>query len=605
MGYPCNPLIAIEKTAHCATRSCNMDNIQMMFSDVYAPPFARGQDSQLPGVSELLSEADDLLGAKDSFSSESPRESGGSKGAAKKSKDEGSPKTEAAESKKDVTKAKKETSETAGEAPDSRREPGQKADLTIIHLNDFHGYIEEHEPEGPDQAVGGLARIAGKVKELKSQNPDGTILLDGGDFFDAGFYSKYSGGEIVSKPYHQMGFDAIALGNHDLTWGSKAYEKLTESVGSPILAANVEDTSQDGVISKLIQPYGVIEKKGVRIGILGFTTRLTQVGCPEKGIMNIKDATPDIEKSIKDFKSNQDVDMVVVLSHLGYDRDVEIAKNVDGINVIVGAHSHTQLEKGEKVNDTVIVQTAGEGNYLGALNLTFDPKGKSVTSYDARVIPVTADIEPDREVEAIMAPYMEKYKPVKDEVQGSTNQDLVMYDDNVQATNLTNFYIDALRMDSDFSLASMFSIRKGLKKGNITTGDLFTMYPFDNKLCKVKATGAQVLKFLESGLKDGYKGNYLIFSGLEFNYDPSRPEGSRIVSLTTGGKTYSAKEFRSKSFNVAMDDYTQGKNYFKGSKITKVYGKIFDILKDYIHSNSPLDNISSELRYHKVGETAG
>ena len=123
-------------------------------------------------------------------------------------------------------------------------------------------------------------------------------------------------------------------------------------------------------------------------------------------------------------------------------------------------------------------------------------------------------------------------------------------------------------------------------------------------LYQVKCSGEQVLKFLESALKDGYKGNYLIFSGLSFEYDPSCPEGERIQSLTSGGKTFNREEFQQQTFKVSMDNYIQGKSYFKGSTIEKEYGKIFDILQDYVRKNSPLDNISSELRYKKVKKQA-
>lgn len=559
-----------------------MDRIKVMFSDMYEPQLAQKQDSRLPGVSELLRQADELLGTKDSASIQSLAKT--DKTAKKKKTESGA--------------ASKKTSST------EKKDSPEKVSLTFLHVNDLHGYVEEHEPQGPDHVTGGLARIAGKVNEERARNAGGTILLEGGDLFDGGFYSKYSGGEIVSKPYRQMGFDAMALGNHDLTWGVKAYETITNTIGSDVLAANVKDTSPDGSISKLIKPYAVLERKGVRIGILGLTSKLTQVGCPEKGIMEVRDAAQDLEKSVGDFKAKENVDLVVLLSHLGVEKDEEIANTVDGIDVIVGAHSHTQLEKGKQVKNTVIVQTAGEGNYLGMLDLTFDAKEKSIVSSQAQVIPITADIRPDREVEKIMAPYMEKYRPIKDEVLGSTNQDLIMYDDSVQATNLTNFFIDAQKMDSDFSLASMFSLRQGLKKGNITTGDLFTMYPFDNMLCEVKTSGSQVLSFLESALQDGYKGNYLIFSGIEYDYDPSLPEGKRITSLTTGGKTYDPEEFGGQTFTVAMDNYLQGKKYFKGSTVLKEYGKIFDILRDYVRTHSPLDNVSSELRSHKAEKTA-
>jgi 5'-nucleotidase / UDP-sugar diphosphatase len=475
----------------------------------------------------------------------------------------------------------------------------RSASITIIHTNDLHGYVEDHRPQKEEQIVGGIARIASKVKELKAENPEGVILLDGGDIFDGGFYSKYTDGEIIGRTFQAMDYDAIALGNHDLGWGRPAFKNIADEIGADFLAANVKDLSHDGSLDSL-KPYKIIEKKGLKIGVLGITSRLAAVSGPDRGSIEVGDPVESIKDSLKTLKSREHVDLVVLLSHRGYDDDVKLAQKESGIDIIVGSHSHTAMKKAEKVGNTIIVQAGAEGDYVGELKITFDRAGKSITAFDGRLIPITEDIAPDPQVEDIMAPYMKKLNPLREKVLGTVAEELKMYDNSVESTNLTNLFIDAQMMDSDMALASMFSIRKGIDKGTITTYDLFNAYPYENELFQVSTKGENVVNFLESALRDGYKGVYTLFSGLTYEYNPALIEGSRITSVTYKGKKFTRREFAGEPLKVSMDNYIQGKSYFKGSTVDKKYGRVFDILQDYLTRPSSLAGLSSDARYTKV-----
>ncbi|MHC9538515.1 MAG: bifunctional UDP-sugar hydrolase/5'-nucleotidase [Vulcanimicrobiota bacterium] len=495
------------------------------------------------------------------------------------------------------------SAEAAGERNGKKTASGNSGEgnvtLTFIHTNDAHGYVEEHAPEGEERVTGGLSRTAAKIREIREENRDGAILVDGGDVFDGGFYSKQSQGEVMSRPYRDLEYDAITIGNHDLSWGLKTFEKLSDQVDTDFLAANMK-MADENVTMKHLKPYKVIERKGVRIGVIGATSRLTAVGCPDKKALQIVEAAPVVKSCVEELKSKEKVDMIVLLSHLGYDDDVKLAQETDGIDIIIGSHSHKAIPGGEKVGNTIIVQTAGEGNSLGRLDVDFDITKNAITSTREQLIPVTENITPDPAVEKILAPFMEKFKPLREEKLAVTDVKLDMFDEKVESTNLTNLFIDAMKMDSDIALGSMFSIRKGIAKGTITTGDLFNTYPFENRLCQVKTTGASVLRFLETALKDGYKGNYILASGLSFEYKPSLPEGQRITSITFNRKKYTPDKFAARPMTVSMDEYIQGKSYFRDSKVVKEYGLVFEILKDYLKTNSPLGEVSSEKRYTKL-----
>jgi len=479
------------------------------------------------------------------------------------------------------------------------REGTEPVSLTILHTNDLHGYVEEHPPTGEEQIIGGFARLAGALEEERSKDREGTITLDGGDFFEGGAYSRFTNGEIVAKAYDAVDFDAAAVGNHDMNWGRKAFKTITDQAATDFLANNITDRTGDGTLDS-IRPYKIIERKGLRIGIIGTTTPETADG-PDKATLRIEDPAAKTKEYVDELKRDNKVDMIILLSHLGRADDMKLAQQVKGIDIIVGSHSHTAIRTPDKSGDTLIVQAGGEGDYLGKLTVSYDPSKHAIVDYTGELIPITADIPPDPQVEGIIAPYMEQLRPLREKVLGHVDEDLRLFDRSLEPTNLTNLYIDAQKKDSDVAVASMFSLRNGISKGDITAYDLYNAYPFDNRLIQVETKGAQVLKYLEAALpREGYNGVSALVSGLTFEYDLSRPENRRITSVTCGGKKLSRKQFEKMPLKVSIDDYTQGDPCFEKSPVVKKFGKVFDVLERHLSTPGALDNISSAPRSRQV-----
>jgi len=469
----------------------------------------------------------------------------------------------------------------------------QLVNLKFIHINDFHGYSDEYRVPHEEGITGGIERVASEIKKLRGENPDGSITLDGGDIYEGGMYTKFSQGDIVSKFYKHMGFDAGVIGNHDMSWGLEPYAKIAKDCGHDFLGANVVDNSPEKHLN-FLKPYKVIEKQGVKIGILGLTTFMTSVGPPGNKIVDIEKPEITAEKYIKEMKEKHNVDMVVVLSHMGSDNDAVLAEKVKGIDIIVGAHCHTALKEPRKAGNTLLVQAGHDGEYVGNLDIVFDKNNKTISSYEGKLIPVTGDIKPDPDVTELTAPYIEKYKVINNEVVGKTDIELPYSLTN--RTVLSKFFVDAQKMDSDVSATSLFCIRKGLPKGDITYGDLFNMYPFDNDLLQVKTEGESVVRYLEAGLKFYTPGKDIssMVSGVTYEYNPTLVGGNRITSVTMNGKKYTREEFAHQPLTISMDNYTYGKPYFRKGQVEKKYGPVFDILKDYLKNNVPLSNLSNE-----------
>jgi 5'-nucleotidase / UDP-sugar diphosphatase len=492
------------------------------------------------------------------------------------------------------------TSPGSGDEPASKKPaPESPVTLTILYENDLHGYVEEHAPEGDEKIVGGFARTAAKIKEERAKDADGTLTLDGGDFFDGGYFARFSDGEIVSKAFRETGFDATVVGNHDMNWGRQAYKDMLDGMNTTVLADNILDKTRDGTLSD-VKPYTIVERNGLKIGIIGTTSTMTGISGPDKETIQVEDPAVKTKQYVDELKNGGKVDMVIVLSHLGEEDDKKLAASVQGIDVIVGSHSHSAIKTPEKAGDTLIVQAGGEGDYLGKLQVSYDPKSHKITESRGELIPITADITPDPAVERIMAPYMEELKPLAGKVLGHVSQDLKMFDRDLKSTNLTHLFVDAQKKDSDVAVSSMFSIRCGIDKGPITAYDLFNTYPFENELLQVQTKGASVLKYLESSLRDTSKGMYTLFSGITIKFDPDRPEKDRITSVNYQGKELSRKEFEQTPLKVSMDNYTHGKGFFKESPVIKQYGRVFDILQEHFTSPGALDNISDAPRYESV-----
>jgi len=469
----------------------------------------------------------------------------------------------------------------------------QLVNLKFIHINDFHGYSDEYRVPHEEGITGGISRVAAEIKKLRIENPEGSITLDGGDIYEGGMYTKFSQGELISKFHKHMGFDAAVIGNHDMSWGLESYAKIAQDCDHDFLGANVIDNSPEKHLN-FLKPYKVIERQGVKIGILGLTTFMTSVGTPGKRIVDIERPEVTAEKYIKEMKEQHNVDMVVVLSHLGSDNDVALAEHVKGIDIIVGGHCHSALKEPKKSGKTLIVQAGHDGEYVGNLDIVFDKNNKSISCYEGKLIPVTGDIKPDPEVTELTAPYMEKYKAINTGVIGKTDINLPYSMTN--RTALSRFFIDAQKKDSDLSVASMFCIRKGIDKGDITYGDLFNMYPFDNELLQVKTNGDSIIRYLESGLKFYTPGKDIssMVSGLTYDFNPDLVGGRRITSVTFNGKKYKRDQFARQYLTVSMDNYTYGKFCFKDGVVTKKYGPVFDVLKDHLKNSGPLNNLSDE-----------
>ncbi|MEJ5330305.1 MAG: bifunctional UDP-sugar hydrolase/5'-nucleotidase [Desulfobaccales bacterium] len=402
--------------------------------------------------------------------------------------------------------------------------------LRLLHVNDFHGFAEPHRPLGSLELQGGAAYLAGAVKRLRAARP--SLLLAAGDMIQGDNWANLFQGASVIELMNAMGFDAMVVGNHEFDFGVEVLKERIRQAVFPILGANVQGLPG-------LKPYIVKKVGGVRVAVLGVVTPDTPHATHPRNVTGLTFADP--VATVREYlpRLRQEADLVVVLSHLGYAEDRKLAQAVPGIDVIVGGHSHTRLERPEKVNGTWLVQAYEHGNFLGVLDLTVR-RGR-VTAVRGRLMPIGPGLGPaDPKILALVKKYQQRVDDLLNVVVGEAAVDLDAERARLQETALGNLVADIMRerTGADAALLNGGTLRASIPKGPVTRKQIYTALPFDNYLVAFRLTGAQVRQALEHGVAGlpEREGRFPQVSGLRFAYRATAPPGSRVVEVEVGGQ---------------------------------------------------------------------
>ena len=462
--------------------------------------------------------------------------------------------------------------------------------VTVLHTNDLHGHAAGFVADTKVGEIGGLARIETLINEIRAEQPN-VILLDGGDCLHGTNEINVSKGMNMVALMSGMGYDAMVPGNHDFNYGYKQLLNLANVASFDILSANV---LKDG--ENILQPYTLIEKGGYKFAIIGLSTQDTPIVTHPNNVQGLVFADPIATAKAMVAKAKADANFVIVLSHLGYEVDKTLAQNVPGIDLIVGGHSHTVLDKPTTVNGINIVQDGEWGKNLGRVDLTIED-GK-ITAINGKLIPVGNKVAKNVAVETVVNVYKAKLAETMNVVIGSSDVDLMGDRGQVRTreTNLADLIIDVMReaTKADLAVTNGGGIRASIAKGDITVGSVYTVLPFDNTLVVMQFTGAQIRAALELSVSKypAENGGFLQVSGLKFTFDPSKPAGQRIVEVTANGQPLDPN----KTYVVATNDFTavggDGYTMFKDGKVLFQSGLYLrDVVVDYIKAQG---NISSK-----------
>ncbi|MFP6807255.1 MAG: bifunctional UDP-sugar hydrolase/5'-nucleotidase [Pseudomonadales bacterium] len=355
-------------------------------------------------------------------------------------------------------------------------------ELVVIHTNDFHGHIKE------EKDYAGAARIGAFVKLKREQHP-GVLFLDAGDAVSGTPVSTMFQGTPIFHIMNAMTYDVGLIGNHEFDHGFRHIKKFKEIANHPLLGANVFDS-----MNRLISDgeNRLLEVNGISVGIIGLLTETTPTIISPRGNEGLifLDPATVLREQIKLVRPM--VDIVIVLSHVGHEKEKQLARDIQGIDLIVGAHSHTLVDPIVKIGTTYITQANRYGSHVGFIKLQVDTESNSISSMEGgHPIPAKELPPPDRQILSLVNYWEEKVEAVVDvEIANSTRE--------ISAAELQGIFEDILatETDADFGYYNIGGIRDKISKGPITARHFWNIEPFENKLVTLKITGADYLTLL-------------------------------------------------------------------------------------------------------------
>lgn len=422
--------------------------------------------------------------------------------------------------------------------------------LTLIQINDTHGYLEPH-PElvwtdaGPTYPMmGGYARIATLLKNARNQNPGGVLVLDNGDTFHGTFPAVSSRGEALVPLVNAWQLDAMTA-HWEFAWGPRHFEEMSKRLVHPMLAINCYDKKTE---KRPFPASIVVERAGLRIGIIGISATIIDKSMPphfSEGVCFTL-GVDELPAEIARLRGSEAASLIIVLSHLGFPQDVKLASIVGGIDVLVSGHTHNRLEHPVWIGETPIIQSGCHGSFIGQLDLAIE--GGRIADVRHQLIPVNDTIEPDAEMLNLVEEVMRPHRALLNEVVGHTSIGLH------RNANLFAPMDDALLAaiatvaGTDIAFSNGWRYGAPVPPGPVTMNDLWNIIPTNPPVSRVEMTGSEIHEMMEQNLERTFAadpfdqmGGYLKrFRGLTIYGKLENPAGHRIERVFTRGRPLEA-----------------------------------------------------------------
>jgi len=416
--------------------------------------------------------------------------------------------------------------------------------FTILHSNDMHGDFLAEAAAGGGEMIGGLALLSGYINQVR-QEEENVLYVISGDMVQGSLIDSEYKGISTMEIMNYLAPDVVSLGNHEFDYGLPHLLFLEKMANFPIVNANLYIKKYH---KRMMQPYLILKKAGFDILFTGIITEkvMDAIGQDKliSSFVSLEEASTEVGK-ITDAYKKDDIDLTILLTHIGFESDIELAKMLKpewGVDMIIGGHSHTVLEQPAEVNNILIAQAGVGTDQIGRFDIVVDDDTNSIVEYKWELIPINDKLAaPDRE----LLEYIESYKK---EVDRKFNAligklaDKLTHPAREIETSLGNFVADGLAeaAECDVMLVGAGSIRTKELGPKVTLGDLNECFPYDDSLTRFEICGADLKKIfnhiMRAENRDGEGECYQINAGVAAVYD----EGAgRLESLTIGGKPVS------------------------------------------------------------------
>ncbi len=517
-------------------------------------------------------------------------------------------------------------SETAAAEVPSEAADEDTVTIQLLSTSDIHGkYLPYDYALNMEDTSGSMAQIETVVKELKNDN---TILLDMGDSIQANFAELFLNAEQhpFTQGLNQMDYDVWVLGNHEFNFGVDTLKNIMSQPEAEVLCGNVYNP--DG--SALAEGHTVIEKNGVRVGIIGLVTpNITRWDSANLQGYTVTNPVDEAKKAIQEMEGKADVLVAAVHMSENNEYDVygsganDLAEACPELDVILAAHGHKKVE-GVLVNGVLITENTNSGKTLSQVELTMKKEadgGYSVADKTSRLIE-TAEYEADQDMTELLAWADAEAKEEANKVIGALaggslapeNEIAEIPQARIEETPLIDLINEVQRYytGADISASALFVDDANVHEGEIRKCDLAQIYKYENTLYKLEITGKQLRDYMEwtasyyntwqpgdltiSFHPDMPGFNYDMFSGIQYEVNIAKEPGSRIENLRREDGTPIADE---DVFTIAVNNYransqllTYGEVFQEGEELPKLLemdvrgelGGVRELIGDYIQN---------------------
>lgn len=497
-------------------------------------------------------------------------------------------------------------------------------DVTIIYTNDLHAHVDTYKvPYVADgkREIGGFANISTLVKQGKSKNK-ATFYFDAGDYFTGPYISSLTKGQAIIDIMNTMPFDAVSIGNHEFDHGWDNLLRQLSKANFPVLLGNV--FHKDSEIPFWNKPYTILEKDGVKIGVIGlhgvyaFNDTISELSIQgldndksnrfDKSAAALKNQGIEARDEVKYLQHYLDelrgkVDVTVALVHEGVparqssigstdvrralDKDIQTASQVNGLDILITGHAHVGTPEPIKVGNTLILSTDSGGIDVGKLILDVEPGAntKKVKSFELKTI-FADEWKPDPTTQKVIDGWNKKLADIVRQPVGESP--IMLTRAYGESSQLGNLFTDAMLVaapDAQIALINSGSLRADLNAGPITFGDITSTFPFKNELTEMDLSGKELRNLMEHGASLT-NGILQMSKGAEVRYMPQNPLGQRIVSFTINGKAIEDTQ----TYHVATTTFLalggDGFLAFKEGKNVQVRAgnNMSDVVIDYLKS---------------------
>ncbi len=484
--------------------------------------------------------------------------------------------------------------------------------LHILHTNDMHSRIEsinkydstcDAEGEAAGECFGGVARVKtaidAKKASLENQN---VIVLDAGDPFQGSlFYTTYKGA-AEAEFMEQMGYHAMAVGNHEFDDGPQGLADFIAKVSFPVISGNL-DLSSSAELNGKVGNHVVLDVGGKKIGVVSaLATDTVETSSPGADVV-FQDEIEALQADVAALQA-EGVDIIIALNHVGLNKDIAIAEAVEGIDVVIGGHSHTLMSNDDEgtpayptmVGETPVAQAYAYTKYLGYLTVTFDDEG-NVTAASGDPMVLDASVEPNADFIARIAEMGAPIEEMKTRVVAEAADVIEGGRDSCRAMEcpMGSLIADAMldRVKDQgivIAIQNGGGIRASIDAGEVTMGEVLTVLPFQNTLSTFQVPGSAIVAALENGvsqIEDG-AGRFPQVAGMSYAFDVSKPAGERVSDVMVGG----APIEMDKVYGVVSNNYVRngGDGYAMFTDAMNAYDfgpDLADVTAEFLAAQGP------------------